>query len=541
MPASPDQLQYVSIKDFSPGISDNPGSNYPPGSAQRNGTFRCIANRAGALIPLPIRTIPFSMPNDGTPAPDGRYGLVGLYAPPTPMLPTVLAFNPDTYPEHELMIGNEWLEGGNRHQKLRRYRRYETTGTTADTIKNVSAADASTVLTPSGMGFGTTRSNRATPTMPGIPVVIAMWVSGVTFNYVTEFPDDQAPTINTPFDIFVNTAFWFGIACHQGRTVGQGVSAYGQGVNTQTFMGENLVWSAVNDVTPANWNTATPQVFVPENPSGFAFLAPMTANELFALKANGAMYVTGDLFDPTVTTLPMVVGSEVGHTPVITGSGVVYGNGNSGIWVWGHGDKSDLLSPQMNPDFWLLNNPAHNALFDDFGVVRYQFARSDDWVLVSNNWLYDLRLNSWWRLEDPTITQIRYFTTASRFIYGSQSFYTNAAPNAIHMWERNIPALSYSWQSQPLWETIGNLVDIREIALRAVGHGTIVITATGETSTNTIQFEVNNDLPILRRQGFRLQDANIAVKIESSGGVAAPTIYECHIGTMPTQLETRNQ
>jgi hypothetical protein len=537
-PQQNDNYQWIQIKDFSPGISDNPGANYPAGAAQRDATFRCIANRNGALIPLPARTVPLSLPNDNGATPiDGHYGLVGLYVPPIPVLPTVLAFNPNLFPEHELFVGNEWLNGTTRHQRLRRYRRYEGAGTTGDLIKDVSAADASIHLTPNGMGFGSTRSNRASPTTPGVPVTIAMWVFGSTFNYLTEFPDDQSTAVNTPFDIFTNSVFLLGIVCHQGRTAAQEATAYGQGVNTTTFMGENLIWSNVNDVTAANWNTATPQVFVPENPSGFAFLCSMSANELFAPKINGGMFVTGDLFNPTVTTLPMVVGSEVSQTPAVTGAGVVYGNGNSGIWVWGHGDTSNLLSPQMTPNFWLLNSTTHPE-FDVFGGVRYQFSRSDEWVLISNNWLYDLNLNSWWRLEDPNVTQIRMFTTISRFIYGSASFYTNAAPTPISMWERNVPALSYSWQSHPQWDTVDNLVDIREVAIRAQGVGTITVTLTGESSTSTIQFQIENSLPILVRQPIRIQDANIAVTLVSSSAVEAPTIHECNLGYFSAQKET---
>jgi hypothetical protein len=364
-----------------------------------------------------------------------------------------------------------------------------------------------------------------------------MWVFGSTFNYTIEFPDDQAPTVNTPYDIFSNAEFLLGICCHQGRTVAQLATAYGQGVNTQTFMGENIIWSNVNDVTAANWNAATPQVFVPENPSGFAFLCSMSANELFAPKVNGGMFVTGDLFNPTVTTLPMVVGSEVNHTPAITGAGVIYGNGNSGIWVWGHGDTSNLLSPQMSPTFWLLNDATHID-FDVFGGIRYQFARSDEWVLISNNWLYDLNLNSWWRLEDPSITQVRMFTTISRFIYGSASFYTNAAPTPVSMWERNIPAINYSWQSHPQWDTIDNLVDVREIAIRAQGKGSVTVTLTGETSTATIQFQINNALPVLVRQPIRIQDSNIAVKLVVDSDTEAPTIHECNLGYFQAQKET---
>jgi hypothetical protein len=476
------------------------------------------------------------MPVDQASPVGGVYGLVGLYVPPIPLLPTVLAFNPNLFPEHELFVGNEWLDGALRHNKLRRVRRYETPGTAMDTIKNVNTADVSASLTPNGMGFGSTRSNRTVPVQPGVPVTVAMWVFGSTFNYLTEFPDDQAPTVNTPFDIFSNSVFLLGIACHQGRTVAQEATAYGQGVNTQTFMGENLVWSGVNDVTPANWNLAIPQVFVPENPSGFAFLCSMSANELFAVKITGGMYASGDLNNPTVVTLPMVVGSEVIHTPVQTDVGVVYGNGASGVWAWPHGDSSNLLSDKMDPSFWLLNAP--NSDFDVFGGVRYQFSRCDEWVLVPNNWIYDTRLSSWWRMEDPAITQIRMWTCMSHFIYGSQSFYTNAAPTPISMWERNTPTTSFSWQSQPLWETIGNLVDAREITIRAIGTGTVTVTLTGESQVPaSCQFQVNSSLPVLLRDNLRVQDANIAVKIESQGLIAAPTVYECNVGYIATQKQ----
>jgi hypothetical protein len=534
--AAGDPLQYINIKDFAPGISDNPGARYPPGAAQTNGTFRCIANRAGALIPLPLRTEPFHMPHDGTPT-DGRYGLVGLYVPPISMLPTVLAFNPNLFPEHELMVGNEWIEGGNRHNILRRVRRYETTGTLMDTIKNVSGADPAVTLTANGMGFGATRSNRATPTTPGVPVVIAMWGTGATLQYLTEFPNDQLPAVNAPFDIFSNVIFLLGICEHQGRTVAQQATAYGQGVNTATFMGENLVWSATNDVTPANWNTATPQVFVPENPSGFAALVSMSANQLFGLKTHGAMYASGDLFDPTIVPLPMVVGSEVLQTPIITTLGVVYVNSTSGVWTWGGSDKSELLSPQMDPKFWMVDTNE----FDSFGGVRYQLAICDEWILVPNNWLYDTRLNSWWRMEDPSLLRIRNWTSLSHFIYGSESFYTNASDTPVHFWQREDSALTYSWQSHPVWETVGNLTDIREITIRAAGQGTITVTLTGENMTQTVQFSVNNDLPILSRQNIRIQDSNIAVKLEVDGPVVAPTVYECNLGYFQAQKETTRQ
>jgi hypothetical protein len=258
----------------------------------------------------------------------------------------------------------------------------------------------------------------------------------------------------------------------------------------------------------------------------------MSANELYAIKTIGAMYATGDLNDPTIVSLPMVIGSELLHAPVITGQGTVYGSRTSGVWVWPHGDNASLLSPQMNPDFWAVT-PGSDL--DDFGGITYQFSRCDEWLLIPNNWLYDTNINSWWRLEDENELQIRYFTSLSHFIYGSESFYTNSNNHPVHEWIRENKATSYSWQCHPLWETVDTLVDIRQVTIRAQGEGSIVLTLTGETSTSEVTFIVNSTLPTLLRQNIRLQDSNVAVKMFVTGEEEAPTIYECNVGYFEAQ------
>jgi hypothetical protein len=548
MPAAPESLQYVQIKDFTPGISDAPGANYPPGAAQRNATFRCIANRNGALEPLPRRQTPFAMPHAAA-STSTQIAVNGLHVPNIGMLPTVLPFTPGQYPEHEVFVGIEWLEGGNRKHNLYRNRRYESTGT-MDVLRSITFADSAASLTPVGMGFATTRSNRANWRSPGVPVVVAMYSYGANHNYVIEFPNDQSTSSNTPYVIFSDTAsIYLGLCAHQGRIVMQLASAYGQGVDTVTFMGEAVIYSDFNDLTTANWwsqkvdpdsgVTSLPIVFIPENPAGLSFLVSMSANQVFGVKNQGGMYVTGDLAAGAVAvSLPMVTGSELLQTPVVTSMGVVYGNRTSGVWVWGHGDLSQLISPAMTPDFWVITSGGD---LDQFGGIAYQFARCDDWVLVPNNFLYDTITQSWWRLEDESVARIRYFSVFSHFIYGSESFYTGTSDTPIHEWVREDKALSFSWQSQPLWETVDNLVDIREIVLRVRGAGTVKVTATGETSSSFVTFTgISATLPVLIRQPFRLQDANVAIKIESTGATGsdpAPTIYECNVGFFQAQKE----
>src|SRR5215831_6387176 len=123
MPAQNDAYQWINIRDFRPGIADNPGSNYPPGQAQRNLTWRCIANRAGALVPLPQGQILNAEPvlqEASTAAIDG------LYLPPI----TAATINEaiQLVPPHELMVGSEILYQGNRFQRLHRFLRPSASG-----------------------------------------------------------------------------------------------------------------------------------------------------------------------------------------------------------------------------------------------------------------------------------------------------------------------------------------------------------------------------------------------------------------------------
>jgi hypothetical protein len=541
-----DEVQWIQIRDFKPGLSDDPGSNYPAGAAQRSGTFRCVSNRNGALVPLPQRQTPFTMPHNGV-----QTAVTGIYYPPIGLLPSGgTGFNPNIYPEHEVFVGTEFQSGGNVTTNVRRFRRYEIPGTNFDTIQSDTRAQAAGAWRPSGITFVATRSLRSNPRAPGVPIVVFFSGSGVL-----AFPDDANPSANATYQIFpafgdTGGIFVLNMAAHQGKVIIQIVNPFGQGVNTQTFMGESMIWSAINDVTTANWlgtrldpdtgTTSEPAVMVPENPSGYAFMASMSANEIFAVKGHGGLYYTGDLDgNGSVVSLPMVTGAEIQQVPAINNAGVIYGNRGSGIWTWTHGPACQLLSPMMNPDFWTLPSPVFPL--DDFGGISYSLTTLDDWIITPDNFLYDTQTNGWWRLEDDTVARFRYNTGLSHYLYCSESYYTDTYDTPVSFYARETPSTYYSWQSHPQWETIDTLIDVREITLRVRGAGQVKVTLTGETSTSVSTFSgVSTILPVLLRQPSRIQDANIAVKIEATGSgspAVAPTVYECNLGYFPVQRE----
>lgn len=508
----------ITFRDFRPGISDNPGTNYPPEQATRTNTFRCLSNRSGALVPGMRRTSSIAGTHfeASNPTP-GFYLIVGFYAG-GPVVPLVASPSPSY--THELFIGTEYLFGGNRKFKLERRRMYEATPSN-DLIKNISRADATVTGRGWGMTFGTSRSNKGAPTTPGIPIVVFAWGSSanVADSFTSVFPDDATPTLNAPYDVQTGQSAL--ICTHQGRIVLHRQSAYGHGVDTGWNPAEDMQWTAV--FNPGSLGSLTN--FVPENPDGYSVMQPMSANELFALKASFAVMFQGDLNDPIVINLPMVPGTPIGQSGVVSPAGLLYGNPLSGVWSWMGGDSAKLLSPQMRPDFWTLTDGLHLA-------QQYQWATMGDLVVLSNNWIYDIQTSSWWRLEDDSLFHTRYITTDwyKQFLYGSITQYTHAADTIAYEWTRSLGSSTYSWQSHPIWQSIDRILAVREVDLVAQGQGTVTLTCTGFSGATTSEVITldNTGYPERHRRNFYIQGQYLQLRIQVDSGSASvdgPTVF----------------
>lgn len=516
----PADLPPIVFQDFRPGIADDPGVSYPPEQAARTNTFRCISNRAGALTPAPRRTTTLLGTHfeGSSPSVSPGYLITGLYAAgPTQTVGGTASTSGFT---HELWIATEYLTGTNRKFKLQRRRQFESP-ITSDLIKDISRADVTAALIAWGVTFGTSRSNKAAPTVPGIPIVVAGWgsIANTADSFVTVFPDDATPTVNTPYD--VETGNQVLITTHQGRIVIRRQSAYRHGVASGWNPTEDLRWT--NVFNPGVLSTLTN--FVPENPDGYSIMAPMSANELFALKSSFGVVFQGDLDNPIVINLPMVPGTYIGQSGVVTCIGLLYGNPQSGVWAWSHGDSAKLLSPRLNPTFWQLPGGYYIA-------QQYQWATISDLVFISNNWVLDTNTGSWWRLEDDTILQTRFLTTdwTKQYVYGSVTSYTNESDTIAYMWDNTLGAVSYSWQSQPIWQSIDRTLIIRELELIAQGQGSVTLTCTGAdgaTQSEVINLK-NTGYPERFRRTFAIQGQYLQLRIEANSGSAsvdAPTVF----------------
>lgn len=518
-PRRPASIAPLEIRDFTPGIADNPGVGWPAGQATRDNTFRCTANRAGALVPGPRRNYALTGTDFGTPL-AGYYVIDGVFAAG----PVEGTGTPDPDGRgHDLFVATEFNSGGNRRFKLERWRQYETP-VTADLIRDYVTADASNGGNGCGIQWALTRVNRAAPTTPGIPAVIYAWIPALATignGFIEQFPNDATPALNAVFQIATPRGMIMNT--HQGRVVWGVQNGYSHGVNSSWATAEDLFWTAVN-----NTGSVGPvQVFVPENPDGYLVLIPMSANELFCLKRSFGVALVGDLDNPTVINLPMVPGGSDPIGATISPLGLVYANRYTGVWLWAHGDSANLLSPAMDPDFWTLAALNAELLVGN----KYTFDSFGTRIFLSNNFYFDTDTKGWWRLENPATLQIRHFTHFEQFLYGSPSTTPDPPGTVVYGWNTELGESTYSWQSQPFWETVDSTVNIREIEVVAKGAGTITITASGlgAATANIVLTLANLGYPERFRENFAILTDYLQVKIEANSGssvVDAPTVYE---------------
>lgn len=519
MPAP--SLQPIQFRDFSPGIRQNPGAQYPTGTAAS--ASRCISLPGGGLTGLPRRSTIYAG-NDflGANPASGYYLVTGLFVV-SPIL-TNGAPNPYSGNPTQLFLGVEWQDGTNHQFRLERLR-IDENPMTRQTIETTSFADTTVVPAGWGLSWGLSRANRGATTSPGIPVLYYAWApTDPTKNtwFLAQYPNDSTPTSDTPYHIGNPTITAEPIiAVHQGRVIISEVSSYGFGSVSSFGTSENIRFTDVYNPTVIS----AIENFVPENPTGYSAIFSMSANELFLLKQQGGVVVTGDVADPLVTNLPMVVGAEDIQRPTPSVMGLIYGSRWSGLWAWNHGDGSTHLSPYMNQDFWTIT--ASEVLLGQ----RYQFATVDNWVMIPNNYLFDCDSQSFWQLDDTSYAQVRFWGRSQRFIYGAISSYTHGSLNTIFMWDLALKSSSYTWTSQPVWAALDAVLETREVVVEAQGQGTVQISARDKAGTLVGPVTLtlaNTGYPERLRQNFTGKLAGLALTITADSGntgINAPDVF----------------
>lgn len=538
-----DDLQRLRIDDFSPGIRSRAfgtGHSYVPdkqlGVASPNATWRCIALPNGGLGPLPRRdfslahgTLPDTLANVAN-----GFFIQGFY-----VAGHVNAFGATASGRpNELFFGIEWINSSTsrRNWVCKKYNAQVNPGTwiTVDDKLNVNILP--TLNEYVNTKFVTTRANRTTPTSPGIPVIVYAWYPpgpGGSSYIIGQYPNDTTPTTDAAVDLSTTIPASMLIA-HQGRLIYAEQVNYSHGTVGQWLSNENLYWTVVNDTDTLS--SATASVFSPENPSGYTAGHTMSANELFLVKADGgALSINGDIDDPTVVNLPSVA-TAIRSIGAVTPLGFVYPGADGRVYAWAGGDKSQPISPHMEDFFF---RPPVQPPFLDVDFIFDMWG--NDYLLAPNLYIMDVHNAGWWRLDNPADLPGDWWAAQSlgpRAYYCQSNFTTVdelivvgwTATNNYHFGEA---AQSYSWESQPLWPTVGRIVECREIILTAIGSGTVTVTVTGRGGeTDNAAFTLTSTTyPVEMKKSIKCRGSGLVVKIvATTSEPAAPTVFAVDIG-----------
>lgn len=554
----PDRLQYVEIDNFSPGIWSTSGRvitsggvKAPQAAADPTNTFRCYALASGALAPLPGLAASYTLPAWDIAANVNNSGAFYI----TAITSFSLAVSTiASAPPEQLIVGVQYdfNNGGTPQPRLRVSKldlwntvpglNVTPASTTLYTF-NSNPADLSTNIW-AAQSTAISRANATDPTQPGQPYVAMdnRLGSGSGLganNQILVFPDVANPTGNTMI------AKWTGhrgpVIAHQGRLVQLQTALYNTGSAVSITTNEQVSFTDPANSYPAGFGTQN-EVFVGEFPMGYGAWGSQSVGELFLVKhQGGAVYVTGDIANPTVTRLPGVTSTGgVESQSASTVAGFFYPTATAGMWAWNGGNTSRKISLQLEDSFWQVPNwtatlPGNIPGSPNFGI-QCKSEEWNQWVIISNNWVYDTATSAWWRLDDPSVRTYAMMSRGwnDRYMFMAVNQYTGAANTAIYTYDRTIPATSYRWQSHPISVSTLRMIDVRKVGVVAQGTGTVKISLVDyggnvlsqQTATLTQTVPQRFDMSTTAR-GY-----NIAVRVDAvgSGTNPAPLLYHLSLG-----------
>lgn len=541
----------LTIRDFTPGIYSN--TNFqgalalsaPLGSAQETNTYRCIGYPNRGLGPLPTYYAKYTIPTTTvTRIIVGllTYGRVANYPLPANALPD------DIY-----IWTDQPATGTNRTLKF--YRLSVITGTATVTdltgIKiyqggfGVSIGTLNTVVTnmasiqpnqnATGLPAGvTTDRTRIAPTPTSFPELAFIWnwpyVGGATTSISTfSFPaGDRSTPSEDSVELFSGPSNAEAAFClaHEDRVLYQGY--------TTEFDG-NLGLLNIYDVSqvtdpPSSTILINPQFYSVENATaGYGSWGSISTGELLLVqKTQGAIQVSGDLLFPTVTKLPGVQGTgELISRGISCSRGFLYAVNKGGVYSWNGGNLSQKVSTQLRDNFF--ERPTTT-----FGP-GFQATLWNDWVMYPNNFFLDTLGGGWWRIDNPsefTWTSWDYSCSDSRFCIAAIDSYASGSTNQIAAFDRTKLSSSWSWQSQPIPQSVGTKIQVQECEILATSltGGTITVTLTGSDSTltSTTFTLIAATQPQRLRMRLASQEWNVIVRVVATdvGSSAAPILNE---------------
>lgn len=534
-------LKWLALNDFSPGIIQRLGQSRtgagpaPLGAAAATGTYRCYALPGGGLAPLPRRTYTLDRPATH-PYPVNFTVATNMGLKVLPMATGgastfgIRDIRDTTLHAARVFIGHEFVSPTGQQIGVGLYNLNAALSGTNPTIYGLTTTDLTVTNIFSPVYIASTRMT-ATGS-PLRPTVVASALkantSGTPDGFSIAQPDPVDPTaVNT----FAFAAATRGIVLgHQGRALFLKRKNYLVGPVAAHRMEVNdlMDWTLVDSTTL----DATDVCYSPENSVGVGAWGSVSASDLILIKhSGGGVLVQGDLNNPIIRRFPAMTGTNGSEcVGAFSPLGFVYGVNRGGVYLWGGGDSSELISPQLDNDFWINDTPNFGS--KESNVFKGQFATAQGWLICPNNWIFDPTTKAWFRLEDPTLHSFFLYDVdpITGFIYAARMMWENDL-TILYGFDPSMGAESYRWTSQPIILTDSHETSVDELVLTAQGNGTVTVTIGGTVLAFTIA-SPTAPVRIRKTLGKSLDTLVIQIdSVETTGGtVGAPIVYDLRLG-----------
>lgn len=524
--------EWIIVKDFSPGIKGrvspaNIGRTRQEvlGVASPSGTYRCQALPNGSLGPMPKRTYSLAptLPIDPSTLTQERLTIAGFHVD-GPIQTGV-----------EFHLAYEGVKSADTRRAFywQRIRNFDSDQIDTLFSANPTSQTSGVVATQCRpCWFHNWRANASDPTLPGLPIVVAGWFEGGggSQRVWKMFPDPDTPTSNTPGDIATTLDPSHAFA-HQGRAVILDQSSYAHGADSlQWTHNEDIYMTVSNGEDLESTDAFTLGM---ENATGYSAVVSTNYGELLLLKlAEGGLFVRGDLTDPTVLRIPGIPPlGNTRHAPTTSPVGVVFlGGQKNGAWLWNGGESAENISYEAidGEDFILTAQGGSTDFLDYFGRLYYW----QEWVLFPNNWVWNWREQSWWRIEDPTDAVLFHWGPSNGERIWAAPAHVVESGNAIYGFDRNVPADDYRWTSQPIPLYENKEFTIRDLVMVASGQGTLTVTLTNRAGTTEVHtVEINSTTtPSYTRENCAVDCEQLQYQIDADNDGTPLVVHELRFG-----------
>ncbi len=236
------------------------------------------------------------------------------------------------------------------------------------------------------------------------------------------------------------------------------------------------------------------------------------------------------------------VGDFVGKA-ASTVLGLVYCSEQRGAWIWNGGNVSQKISAQLRDDFYDATT-ASGMQGNNYG---FDVATWQDWIIFSNNFLYNPDTQGWWVLYPSTgngnasVTgQTMWWWSQGRFgnqMYAAPLDFTTTNLNWFYRFDNKVPAPHWQWQSLPIHviKNADHVLDVRQVVVRLSdpsnsGHATATVTINGTALATLTGIPLDPLAYRLDAGVLNLQD--IVVKITGDNAVSgsSPILHSIDVG-----------